>query len=268
VASGKRGPILAVVALAVLGLVSTILLYPMEWLPGETTTDRRSGIELAYIPAGTFVMGSPTSEVGRWDDELPREVTLTRPFFIGTTEVTNAQYLRFVEASGHPLPDYWDDPLFNEPDKPVVGVRWEEAAAFAEWVGMALPTEAQWEYAARAGTATVYWSGDAEADLARVGWYEGNSEDHPNRVGELPANAWGLHDVHGNAWEWVADWYGEYVPGPQVDPTGPEAGQFRVRRGGFWGYDASDARAARRYHCAYAGHHHTGIGFRVVRAAR
>jgi len=128
----------------------------------------------------------------------------------------------------------------------VVGVDWEDAVAYAKWAGMSLPTEAQWEYAARAGTTTTWWSGDSESDLARVGWYDGNADRSLRAVGEKPANAWGLHDVHGNVWEWTADRYGGYPGSSQTDPTGPGSGSGRVVRGGGWYYLASFTRVAVR----------------------
>ncbi len=232
--------------------------------PGTTTVDSKTGIELAYIPAGTFTMGSPAGERGRGDDETQHQVTLSQPFWMGTTEVTNAQYRRFVEATGHREPKYWDDLAYNAPNQPVVRVSWNDAVAYASWAGMSLPTEAQWEYAARAGTTTTWWSGDSESDLARVGWYDGNSDDSLHAVGEKPANAWGLHDVHGNVWEWTADWYGDYPGSSQTDPTGPGSGSYRVARGGSCFSGAGLTRVAFRYYDVpdYRPHN---LGFRLSR---
>jgi len=215
--------------------------------PGKTETDPKTGITLAYIPAGTFTMGSPAGESMRQANETQHQVTLSKPFWMGTTEVTNAQYRRFVEATGHREPEYWDDSRFNAPNQPVVGVSWTDAVAYAKWAGMSLPTEAQWEYAARAGTTTAHWSGDSESELARVGWYWGNSDERLHAVGEKPANAWGLHDVHGNVLEWTADWYGDYPGSSQTDPTGLGIGSYRVVRGGSWLFNASFSRVANRY---------------------
>ena len=192
--------------------------------PGTTTVDSKTGITLAYIPAGTFMMGSPAGEEEGEADETQHKVTLSKPFWMGTTEVTNAQYRLFVEATGHREPED-SEADYNRPNHPVVGVSWDDAVAYASWAGMSLPTEAQWEYAARAGTTTRYWSGDSESDLARVGWYSGNSDYSLHDVGEKPANPWGLHDVHGNVSEMCAD---------------------RVRRGGGSHDDASDNRFAYR----------------------
>jgi formylglycine-generating enzyme required for sulfatase activity len=228
-------------------------------------------------------------------------VTLS-PFAIGKFPVTNAQYRSFLEApdggrrpgfwlkrvggSGDSMkPQYWDDPKYNQPDQPVVGVSWHQAAAFCAWAGLALPAEAQWEYACRAGTPTAFWSGDAEEDLARVGWYLGNAGErkvevwthdleqwkkliaelkprlHP--VGALPANPWGLRDVHGGVWEWCRDWYAPYPPGPQVDPEGPPSGDRRVIRGGSYGDVARGARSAFRYGWS-PGVRNVDLGFRPV----
>ena len=230
----------------------------------RTTIDSKTGITLAYIPAGTFMMGSPASEEGRRDDETQHQVTLSKPFWMGTTEVTNAQYRRFVEATGHREPSYWDGSKFNAPNHPVAGVSWHDAVAYAKWAGMSLPTEAQWEYAARAGTTTTYWSGDSEADLARVGWYKGNLDSSLHAVGEKPANAWGLHDVHGHVREWTADRYGEYPGSSQTDPKGPGSGSGRVDRGGGWYYGASGTRVAGRLYYGPVGRY-VGLGFRLSR---
>ncbi|MCK6504090.1 SUMF1/EgtB/PvdO family nonheme iron enzyme [Myxococcota bacterium] len=174
------------------------------------------------IPAGAFDMGGPDGVGG--SDERPRHrVRIGRPFRLGRTPVTAGQYRAFDPAVG-PGPD----------DLPVVGVDWYEARLYCVWLGGRLPTEAEWEYACRAGTTTAWWSGDSEADLARVGWYDQNSGMTLHPVGGKPANPWGLHDLHGNVWEWCADGPRPYSPEPQVDPVGPTpaAGGRRVVRGG------------------------------------
>jgi len=232
--------------------------------PGTTMVDPKTGITLAYIPAGTFLMGSPDSEKDRSRDETQHQVTLSKPFWMGTTEVTNAQYRRFVEATGHQEPLQWNNSFYNAPNQPVVEVPWDDAVAYASWAGMSLPTEAQWEYAARAGTTTTYWSGDSESDLARVAWCGGNSDESLHAVGEKPANAWGLHDVHGNVWEWTADWYGGYPDSSVTDPTGPDSGSKRVLRGGSRDYGASDTRVANREDCGPNGRYND-TGFRLSR---
>ncbi len=206
-------------------------------------------------------MGSPEGEKGRYDDETLHEVTLTRGFWMGETEVPQGQWRALM--GNNPSGD-----TGCGDDCPVGRVNWYEAVAFANALssrveldecyelatckgkageglecgevrfrglcrGYRLPTEAEWEYAARAGTTTRYWSGDDEKDLARVGWYAGNSGNRSHRVTEKAApNPWGLHDMHGNVWEWVSDWSGPYSWREQRDPAGPPSGENRVIRGG------------------------------------
>lgn len=206
------------------------------------------GYELVLIPGGTFRMGSPPTEEGRFVSEGPQhEVEISR-FYLGRYPVTNEEYRRFLEANpGTTEPEYWGDRRYNQPRQPVVGVSWDDASRYAEWAGLRLPTEAEWECACRAGTTTRYHSGDNEEDLARVGWYKGNSEDRLHPVGEKEANGFGLFDMHGNVWEWCADWWqGDYKAAGTVDPAGPPTGQSRVFRGGCAWYSAWNCRSASR----------------------
>jgi len=205
------------------------------------------------IPAGEFWMGSPEDEKARQEREGPRhKVKITRPFQMGAVPVTNAQYAAF-----DPKHEWRQWQGVSEEElrhHPVVNVTWYQAVMFCRWLstcfewahGCRLPTEAEWEYACRAGTATPYWSGDEESDLARVGWYFGNSANRTHRVGEKAVNPWGLYDVHGNASEWVGDWYGGYSAAPQEDPTGSPRGVYRVIRGGSAWHGADYARAGYR----------------------
>ncbi len=211
-------------------------------------------LPMVDIAPGGFMMGSPADEEGRWDGEGPQHgVTLTRGFRLGTTPVTRAQYRAFDPAHE----------CLGGRRHPVTGVSWWRAYLFAAWAGCLLPTEAEWEYACRAGTTTRYWSGDGEADLARVGWYNGNSGDSAHPVGEKPANPWGLYDMHGNVDEWTADWGDSYSADPQLDPAGPPRGVVRVFRGGSFVDDARLARSAYRswWHPAVRFH---WLGFRVA----
>ncbi len=225
---------------------------------GKRRMSTRGEIELVAIPGGKFWMGSSDEEIARlkrenaslaeyFERESPRhEVTLS-PFFMAPTPVTNAQYARFLEAiPSAAKPEHWADRRYNQPEQPVVGVSRKEAQRFCGWAGVKLPTEAQWEYACRAGTDTRYWSGDKESDLERVGWFDKNSGGALQSVARKPANPFGLYDMHGNVWEWCADWYGSYSKVPQQDPAGPGGGSGRVVRGGcFWG-DADWCRSAYR----------------------
>jgi formylglycine-generating enzyme required for sulfatase activity/predicted Ser/Thr protein kinase len=240
------------------------------------TVDEKTGIPLVLVPAGTFLMGSPPDEEGRRSDEIQHEVRITEPFWMAKHPVTNMQYGRFLESlpprpkllglfargPSHD-PGYWKDRKFNAPEQPAVGVSWHDAVAFCDWAGMRLPTEAEWEYAARAGTTTPYWSGDSEGDLASVGWYGGNSENRLRRVGQKPANAFGLQDVHGNVWEWCGDWHCGYSGGAEADPQGPISGHVRAIRGGSWVGTAVVARSAYRAGSLPPGYSQH-LGFRPV----
>ena len=182
-------------------------------------------------------------------------VALSAPFAMTTTPVTLAQLQAF--DPGH------DNARWKSPNVPALMVDWFGARLFAAWVGGRLPTEAEWEYACRAGSTSAYSSGDAEADLARVGWYESNSGMTLHPVGQKPANAWGLRDMHGNAWEWCADRFGDYPEGGAADPAGPARGPDRVLRGGGILNDADGCRSAARGGDRPAGRS-DNVGFRVV----
>lgn len=201
------------------------------------------GIEMVWCPAGTFSMGSPEREEGREDNETQHRVTLSKGFWMAKTETTQGQGGALM---GNNPSHFKDDAL------PLECVSWE---AVQEWVSemnsrhtqpsgwkWALPTEAQWEYACRAGTTTMI-----AGDLDEMGWYGENSGSKTKPVGTKKANAWGLHDMQGNVEEWCSDWYGEYTSGAATDPTGPTAGVFfRVLRGGSWGSRARQCRSASR----------------------
>lgn len=219
----------------------------------------RGGYELVFIPGGVFMMGSPEDEEGRFGDEKLHEVQVS-DFYIGRYPVTNEEYGRFL--ADNPTmrePEYWGSQKYNQPNQPVVGVSGSEANAYGEWAGgLRLPTEAQWEYACRAGTATRYYTGDSESDLDRAGWYCGNSGSEQHPVGEKEPNAFGLYDMHGNTWEWCLDlcdfdwelqWHVvtityTYKDG-LVDPV-CTIGSNRVIRGGACHVSAAHCRSANR----------------------
>jgi formylglycine-generating enzyme required for sulfatase activity len=205
------------------------------------------GTECLWCPPGQFMMGSPTSEPDRdADDEVQHEVVLTRGFFIAETECTQGQWEKVMGENPSE---------FKGPERPVEQVSWEDAMEYCrkltakqraegilpsgwEW---RLPTEAEWEYAARAGT-----TGPRYGELDAIGWWSGNSEGQTHPVKQKKPNAWGLYDVIGNVWEWCSDCPGGYPTGSVTDPTGPSSGHVRIFRGGCWAEDAADARAAAR----------------------
>jgi formylglycine-generating enzyme required for sulfatase activity len=208
-------------------------------------------------------MGSPSSEKGRDDDERQHEVQLTKGFWLGATPVTQRQWEAVMG----------DNPsAFRGADRPVEHVSWYDCVAFmaelSAWgVASRLPTEAEWEYACRAGTTgPTYLGVNDAATLDRLGWYWDNSEWDTHPVGQKAPNAWGLHDMLGNVWEWCADWKADYPSGRQVDPKGPGTGACRVLRGGSWGDDASRLRAADRDDSS-PDSRDRGLGFRVARSS-
>jgi len=206
---------------------------PGKCVPGKEEKDE-NGITFVRICPGTFTMGSAENDPRAGSNEKPaHEVTLSE-FWIGKTEITNEQYRRF--RPDHP----------GDAELPATGVSWADAKAACEHFGGRLPTEAEWEYAARAGSSTAWSFGDDETLLGEYAWFSGNSNNTPHAVGTKTANAWGLQDMHGNVWEWVADWYGTYPAVAQHDPTGPATGQFRVLRGGAFYDSPRDLRSAVR----------------------
>ena len=213
------------------------------------------GMEFVFIPSGSFAMGSPKSERYRSNDEKQHEVVLIRGFFMQKTPVTVGQWREFVKQSGYsPESDKWDHPGFEQTDEqPVTCISWHDAMELARWLSkkgkgeFALPTEAQWEYACRAGSKTAYCFGDDLRQLNEYAWFSENSVRGTRPVGTRKPNAWGLHDMHGNVWEWCSDWYGDYPDGPSVDPRGPDDGSDRVFRGGAWNLSARGCRSAIRF---------------------
>ena len=220
------------------------------------TVDNSGGgggdLDLVYIEPGTFQMGS----VSGYSDETPvHTVTITQGFWMGKYEVTQAQWRAVVEwkqdnggTSLSASPSY-----FSGDDRPVEYVSWNDCqswlAALSEMTGKTyrLPTEAEWEYACRAGSTTEYSFGDDAGTLGNYAWYSSNSGSNTHPVGGKLPNAWGLCDMHGNVWEWCQDWYGSYTSGTQTDPTGPSTGSYRVLRGGSWFNLADRCRSAYRY---------------------
>ncbi len=232
------------------------------------------------ISDGSFMMGAPASDYQRQDDEAHRRVTLTRGFCLQSTEVTQGQWATLMGSN----PSHFDS---CGADCPVEQVSWEDAAGYAnalsvseglaacytpscavvgggsvyECAGYRLPTEAEWEVAARAGTTSARYG-----EVDDIAWYDRNAEGQTHPVGGRAPNAWGLYDMLGNVWEWTHDRYeGEYGTSAQTDPAGPSSGPSRVSRGGSWLGNARGTRAALRFRDAPAfrlGH----IGFRLSRS--
>jgi len=195
------------------------------------------GPELVLIPGGGYTMGVKPSPINNFVDNADHLVRVDS-FYIDKYEVTNAQYLEFCQSTSHPLPEFWGMDVFCSgpgfPDHPVVGVTWAAAMQYAEWKGMRLPTEAEWEYAARGGLTKKRYPNGNDVDSSNCN-YNG-TYGHPILVGSLPANGYGLHDMAGNVVEWVSDYYAKdyFLESPVDNPTGPKYGKRRVIRGGGW----------------------------------
>ena len=202
--------------------------------------------EMVSVPAGEFWMGSEDSDA--FSHEKPRRRVYVDAFRIDKYEVTNALYGRFTDATGRAAPQYWNDSKWNESSQPVVGVDWNDANAYCQWAGKRLPTEAQWEKAARGTDGRKYPWGE-QWDSSRANSYE-SILGKTVAVGSYAAGTspYVTHDMAGNVWEWVADWFDEkyYANAPDRNPKGPSSGQYRVLRGGSWNVYLRDLRTSYR----------------------
>ena len=240
---------------------------------GKNWTLKDINLEMIYCPAGSFMMGSPSNELGRDTDEKEHKVTISMPFYIGKYEVTQKEYESVMKENPS---------KFKGDNNPVECVSWYDAMEFCNKLNKKyaniiphgykfdLPTEAQWEYACRARTKTSLNSGknitsenDSCYNLDEVGWYSYNSNNTTHEVGQKKPNAWGIYDMHGNVWEWCRDWKADYRTSVKVDPTGPNSGSDRVVRGGSWSSDSTLCRSAYRYF-GYGISPRDTFGFRVV----
>jgi formylglycine-generating enzyme required for sulfatase activity len=209
-------------------------------------------MKLALIRPGKFMMG---------EEKDRHEVALSKPFYMGVTEVTQAQYQAVMGTNPS---------TFKGETNPVEIVSWNDATEFCKKLSektrraVRLPTEAEWEYACRAGTATAFSFGDAGSALGDYAWYTSNSGSTTHPVGQKKPNAWGLYDMHGNVWEWCADWYGDYPKVAVTDPQGAASGASRVLRGGSWDYNPDVCRAAYRFNFSPVSRRNYGYGFRVA----
>ena len=215
------------------------------------------GMKFVLIPAGTYTMGAHGARQGR-------QVTISQPFYLGKYAVTQAQWMAIMGTNPSRFPGE---------DHPVESVSWDDVQVFIRTLNASegrqkyrLPTEAEWEYAARAGATTAYCFGSDARHLDAYAWYAANARGTTHPVGQRQPNAWGLHDMHGNVWEWVQDWYGTYPAAPARDPQGPATGAHRVRRGGGWHSDAQECSAAYRS-TIKAGDCYSTLGVRLLRSA-
>ncbi len=249
--------------------------------PGNTVA-----LELVPIPSGTFTMGSPDGERGRNADEGPQhQVTITQPFYLGRTAVTQAQWQAVMGSN----PSYFANcggtcPVERASWNDICGGVTGSSCTPSSFIGklnqqqtstsFRLPTEAEWEYAARAGTTTEFsfpvpagWDTGCGSfpQAALFMWWCGDSGSTTHPVGAKGANPWGLLDMHGDLWEWVGDWYGAYSSSPQTDPQGPASSYSRVVRGGSWNNSASYCRSARRTYFV-VDQRYSAIGFRLARS--
>jgi len=251
------------------------------------------GMTFVQITGGSFMMGSSAGQ----PDVRPVHSVDVKSFRIMTTEVTVGQFRNFADATGYKseaekgdgayiLDDdiwvlrsdaNWRKPYFKQTNEhPVVCVSWNDAKSFIDWLNLQdsinvyrLPSEAEWEYACRAGTTTAYSTGETESDLAHAGWYAGNSNSKTHPVGKKKPNAWGLYDMHGNVWEWCEDWYHDSYDNASSDGrawVSPE-GTFRVLRGGSWFYYDWFCQSSYRGRY-FPDVRYSGIGFRVVASSR
>jgi uncharacterized repeat protein (TIGR02543 family) len=207
---------------------------------GETRTI--SGIECVLVKTGTFMMGSPTTESGRWDDETQHQVTIMRDYWVSKYPVTQGQYKAAMGTN--PASGYYG----VGDNYPVYYVNWNDAVAFCNAVGGRLMTEAEWEFAARGGNKSNGYVYSGSNNLDEVAWYISNSSSGTKPVGQKAPNELGIYDMSGNVWEWCSDWYGDYSSSSQVDPTGPGSGSRRVFRGGSCGDLSLYCRVAFRYY--------------------
>ena len=226
--------------------------------PDKTLTNS-IGVEFVLVPAGAFRMGADNGDA----DERPvHQVTISKAFYLGKYEVTQKQWQAVMGKNPS---------LFTgDPQRPVDQVTWDDAQTFIAKLNAMeggklyrLPTEAEWEYAARAGSTTIFHFGNDPKQLGDYAWYRGNADHQSHPVGQKKPNAWGLHDTLGNVWEWVQDWEGRYPATPVTDPKGSDSGTYRMRRGCAWNNEPNVCRTANRY--SVVGYRDDFLGLRLVR---
>lgn len=218
---------------------------PPEPSSGDVRENPKDGLKCVFIPAGTFRMGcSPGDNQCSSNEKPAHDVRISNEFWMGQTDVTVEAYKRFASATARSMPTpSGTNPNWTDGSVPMTMASWEDAHAYCEWAGMRLPTEAEWEYAARSGS-----TGARYGALDAIAWYSDNSNGRPHGAGEKQPNAFKLYDMLGNVWQWTADWYKDsyYSETVNVDPQGPTGGDHRVLRGGSWFNYSSLVRASDR----------------------
>ncbi|MFH1883300.1 MAG: SUMF1/EgtB/PvdO family nonheme iron enzyme [Planctomycetota bacterium] len=254
--------------------------------PIKTKDGKKVSFEMVLIPSGSFTMGSPADEAGRQDYEGPQHEVRLEPFYLCTTETTLELFLAYyqetvsakrdfievqeakkdteqqgkddVDAITGPTPVYGDMTMGYEETHPAMGMTWHNAMTFCRWLSMKtgkkyrLPTEAEWEYACRAGTTNIFGVGNDPSGLKDFAWYEANADSETNPVGKKKPNAWGLYDMSGNVREWVYDFYSPTAykeaakKNPAVNPKGPKTGKVHAARGGDYSSSVEELRCAAR----------------------
>ena len=252
---------------AVIGILSTLGITSAQEIPPSKVVDLSSGcqMEFVYVQPGSFFMGSPIHEADRDGDEGPEHrVQITRGFYLGRYEVTQRQWRAIMGSNPSVFQQSFDDedPL----DRPVDSVSWRDAQLFIERLNalrlgvFRLPSEAEWEYAARAETATPY---SFQGNPHSFAWFNSRSMASSHPVGKKQPNGWGLYDMHGNVWEWCSDWYSTYCSEESKDPIGPTDGKYKVFRGGSW-YDFPNALRSANRHRHAPDQGFSAIGLRLV----
>jgi formylglycine-generating enzyme required for sulfatase activity len=224
---------------------------------------------MLLVPPGTFqmgcIMGSDQYACYSWEQPV-HQVTLTNAFYLGRFEVTQSQWVAKMGSNPSSFQGASAQvPADQVPNRPVERVSWTIIQGYLSATGFRLPTEAEWEYACRAGTQTPFYNGSTDdSTVGALAWYSANSGNQTRPVGGKLANAFGFHDMLGNVWEWVNDWYGGYTPEAQTNPKGPVSASNRVVRRGSWNSVAADARSSNRGYGA-PGSSSYSVGFRVAR---
>jgi formylglycine-generating enzyme required for sulfatase activity len=243
-----------------------VLLGPPLVLALAAEGSNPARLDWVFIPGGTFTMGAPETEQAASPDEGPVHQVAVKAFEMTRNEVTVTQYRRCVEVGACTVPGAGEGcnwGVLGHEDHPINCVDWDQAATFARWAGGRIPTEAEWEYAARGGRDTLYAGSN---DVGAVAWHVGNSGGSTHPVGGKLPNGYGLHDMSGNVWEWVADWYHRSYAGAPADGSAwVEGGNaHRVIRGGSASYAGRPIRLAIRHGCS-PGDRSAGLGFRLAR---